>query len=262
MSGLTGTRVLVPRGGAWGARVRDALVARGADAVVAPLIASRPPRDLAARDAAFARLAAGEYDWLFVTSAMTVEQLTTAGVVVPASTRIAVVGAATARAVAAAGWHVAFVPEGVSSGANLIAQWCARHTSAETGRCLVLRSDLAQPVVSDELELQGYPVDVGIAYRTVGIDLEPAVAGDLRTGRIDAVLLTSLSVGRELKRQVALPARVVVASIGPGTTRDAERIGIPVSLTSPVQTVDALIAELDAHLAARRVRPHDLGGPS
>ncbi|WP_347346831.1 uroporphyrinogen-III synthase [Microbacterium sp.] len=262
MSGLTGARVLIPRGGAWGARVRDALVARGADAVVAPLIVSLPPRDLAARDAAFARLAAGEYAWLFVTSAATVEQLTNAGVDVPESTRIAVVGAATARAVAAAGWPIAFMPEGVSSGANLVAQWCVRHTPGRTGRCLVLRSDLAQPVVSDELELQGHAVDVGIAYRTVGVDLDPAVADDLGAGRIDAVLLTSLSVGRELKRQVQLPERVVVASIGPGTTRDAARIGIPVSLTSPVQTVDALIAELDAHLAGRDPRPHRNGGPS
>ncbi|MFT4134911.1 uroporphyrinogen-III synthase [Microbacterium sp.] len=259
MSGLTGARVLVPRGGAWGARVSDTLRSRGADPVVAPLIAARPPRDPAARDAVFARLSAGEYDWLFVTSAATIEQLTGAGVAVPSATRIAVVGAATARAVSAAGWTVAFTPDGPSSGENLVAQWCARHDPGATGRCLVLRSDLARAVVSDELELHGFAVDVGIAYRTVGVDLAPEIARDLRSGRIHAVLLTSLSVGRELKRQVELSELVVVASIGPGTTRDAARIGIPVALTAPVQTVDALIDALDAHFATR---PHHDGGPA
>jgi uroporphyrinogen-III synthase len=60
------------------------------------------------------------------------------------------------------------------------------------------------------------------------------------------VLLTSLSVGRELRRQVgALPASTLVASIGPGTTRDAERLGFVVGHTARTQSIDALIAELD-----------------
>ena len=64
----------------------------------------------------------------------------------------------------------------------------------------MLRSDLAMAVISDELELQGYEVDVCIAYRTVGVDMTPEIADEVRTGAIDTVLLTSLSVGRELRR--------------------------------------------------------------
>ena len=60
------------------------------------------------------------------------------------------------------------------------------------------------------------------------------------------MLLTSLSVARELRRQVGpLPAQVRVASIGPGTTRDAERLGFTVAHTARTQSVDALLAELD-----------------
>ncbi len=244
---LRGARVLVPRAGAWGERVRADLRARGADAVLAPLIGSAPPRNTTARDRAFAALAAGEYAWLFVTSAASIEQLRTHGVEVPATTRIAAVGRATARAVADAGWEVEFVPSGSASASAMITQWCAGRAPESTGRSLVMRSDLAQAVVSDELEVRGFAVDVCIAYRTVGVDLDPDVVEGLRSGRIDLVLLTSLSVGRELRRQVGpLPPSTLVASIGPGTTRDAEALGFSVGHTARTQSIDALIAELDA----------------
>lgn len=243
---LRGARVLIPRGGAWGARVAAEVARRGGEGVVAPLIASAPPRDAEARDVIFAALAAGTYAWLFVTSAASVEQLVAHGIRVPESTRIAVVGPATGRAVASAGWPVGFQPDGESSAVILAAQWCASHDAQAEGRVLILRSDLAGAHLSDELQAHGFTVDVGIAYRTVGIDLDPAVARDLREGAIDIVLLTSLSVARELRRQIGpLPDRVRVASIGPGTTRDAEHIGFTVAHTASTQSVDDLLAELD-----------------
>lgn len=244
---LRGARVLIPRGGTWGERVAAEVARRGGEGVIAPLIASAAPRDEAARDACFAALAAGTYAWLFVTSAASVEQLVAHGVRVPESTRIAVVGPATGRAVTSAGWTVGFQPDGESSAVTLAAQWCASHDAQAEGRVLILRSDLAGAHLSDELQAHGFTVDIGIAYRTVGIDLDPAVVRDLREGAIDIVLLTSLSVARELRRQIGpLPDRVRVASIGPGTTRDAEHIGFTVAHTATTQSVDELLAELDA----------------
>ncbi|KZE91422.1 uroporphyrinogen-III synthase [Microbacterium sp. TNHR37B] len=259
---LDGARVLIPRGGGWGERVRAGLSARGAIGVVAPLIASVPPRDIAARDRDFRALAAGEYEWLFLTSAAAVEQLSRAEVRLPASVRVAVVGAATARAAAAAGYEVSFVPVGHASARALVSQWCAGREPRRTGRSLVVRSDLATSVVSDELEVRGFAVDACIGYRTVGVDLEPEIAVDLREGRIDVVLLTSLSVGRELRRQVGVLApRTLLASIGPGTTRDAERLGFTVAYTARNQSIDALIAELDAQPDALTTTPPDTISP-
>lgn len=259
---LRGARVLIPRGGTWGTRVAAEVARRGAEPIVAPLITSAPPRDEAARDRYFAALAAGEYAWVFVTSAATVEQLVLQGVTIPPTTRIAAVGAATARAVAATGAEVAFVPTGESSAAALAAQWLggqgsARRTPTDTGRTLVIRSDLGAAVLSDELALRGFAVDVCIGYRTLGVDLAPEVLHDLTGGEIDVVLLTSLSVARELRRQAGpLPASVRVASIGPGTTRDAERIGYTVAHTARTQSVDALLAELDAAPTASPRHPY------
>ena len=260
MTTLAGARVLVPRGGAWGERVAGELDRRGAEPVVAPLIQTVPPRDTAARDSTFAALADGRYDWLFVTSAASVEQLgdylAQHGRALPEALNIAVVGQATARAVAELGARVDFVPVGRSSAHAMIVQWCATHAPASTERCLVVRSDLAAAVVSDELELRGFAVDVCIGYRTVGVDLAPAVAADLAAGRFQVVLLTSLSVGRELRRQVGtLPASTLVASIGPGTTRDAERLGFTVGHTARTQSIDALIAELDSSPRLLEVTP-------
>lgn len=245
--GLRDARVLIPRGGAWGSRVADEVARRGGIPLVAPLIASAPPRDESARDRAFTALAAGEYDWLFVTSAASVEQLSAQQITVPATTQIAAVGPATARAVAATGADVAFVPLGESSAAAMAAQWCAARSAQHTGRALIIRSDLATAVLSDELALRGFDVDVCIGYRTIGVDLPADVAEALRDGCVDVVLLTSLSVARELRRQTgALHPHVRVASIGPGTTRDAERLGFTVAHTARTQSVDALLAELDA----------------
>lgn len=249
MTALDGARVLVPRGGAWGEHAAAELAAHGARPVIAPLIRTAPPRDTAARDATFTALADGRYEWLFVTSAASVEQLAAflaaAQRTLPPALRIAAVGQSTARAVGELGARVDFVPLGRSSAQTMIVQWTAAHDAASTGRCLVVRSDLAAAAVSDELELRGFAVDVCIGYRTVGVDLDPAVAADLSVGRFDVVLLTSLSVGRELRRQVGtLPASTLIASIGPGTTRDAERLGFTVGHTARVQSIDALIAEL------------------
>ncbi len=244
---LAGRTVLVPRGGAWGERVARLLADRGAVPVIAPLIETKPPRDLEARDRFFADLAAGTYDWVFITSAAAVEHLRAAGIEIPAATRVAAVGRATARAVVDAGFEVDFIPAGRSSALALTQQWCSAHEPARVGRCLVLRSDLAMAVVSDELEVRGYDVEVCIAYRTVGVDLPDEIVDDLRSGRIDTVLLTSTSVVRELSHQVGvLPPNTVLASLGPGTTRDAERRALTVTLTAPEQSIESLLAELSS----------------
>src|SRR5690606_14339740 len=108
---LDGWRVLVPRGGPWGDGVAASLRAQGAIPVVAPLINFGPTNDQAALDRALEQLAAGEFDWLTVTSATTVDVLFAHRAVVPKSTRIAAVGETTAAALQAVGYEVALVPE-------------------------------------------------------------------------------------------------------------------------------------------------------
>lgn len=252
-SALAGRRILIPRAGAWGERVLAEVQARGGQGVIAPLIATRPPVDTDARDRVLAALAAGEYGWLFITSASTVEQLGELGVSVPAHTNIAAVGRATARALMSAGMHVDFVPAGQSSGLAMIRQWCAQHSPEISGRALVLRGDLAMASVSDELEIQGYPVDVGIIYRTIGVDLDPAVVEQITRGEINTVLLTSASVARELQQQTQPASSTLFIAIGPGTSRAAEKLGLPVHATADAQNVESMLDALEHHLSKEPV---------
>ena len=66
---LAGWRVLVPRGGPWGDQVAANLRSKGAQPIVAPMINFAPTEDSASLEAALTRLAAGEFDWITVTSA-------------------------------------------------------------------------------------------------------------------------------------------------------------------------------------------------
>ena len=176
MSGaLTGRRILVPRAGVWGSRVSALCEARGAAAVIAPIIETRPPNDLAALARFTAALGTGQYSWLFITSAASVDVLREHSVAVPASTAIAAVGEATRRALEDAGYSVAFMPAGASSSQALVEQWKLGHQETTGRDLLVMRSDLAPATVSDELTLAGHSVDVCIAYRTVGIDLSAEI---------------------------------------------------------------------------------------
>lgn len=249
-SGLVGRRVLIPRAGAWGDRVLADVRARGAEGVIAPLIEVRAPVDVVSRDRVFASLAAGVYDWVFVTSASTVEQLLSCGIRVPIRTKIAAVGRATGRALAAAGMQVDFLPEGQTSAGAMIRQWCDVHTPKDAGRGLVLRSDMAMAAVSDELEIQGYQVDVGIAYRTVGVDVGSEVVSMLTSGDIDVVLVTSGSVARELQQQVPrISPNVVLVAIGQGTARAAEKLGLVPRLVSPRQCVESMLDALELFIS-------------
>ena len=103
---LAGWRVLVPRGGKWGDGVAASLRALGAVPVIAPLINFAGAEDPSALANALHELSDGQFDWIVITSATTVDVLTSQGTRVPDSTRIAAVGETTAAALALAGYRV------------------------------------------------------------------------------------------------------------------------------------------------------------
>lgn len=237
---LAGWRVLVPRGGPWGDRVAALLRARGATPVVAPLIDFAPPRDIAELGAALADLESGAFDWLTVTSATTVGVLQGHGTRIPRETRIAAVGEATATALRNAGYEVDLVPDHENSAAGMAEQMIA--LEPEVRRVLVLRSEIAKPLLAKRLTAAGHDVHSVIAYRTVGVPVTEKVQRDVRNGRINAVLVTSGSIAREVRGQFPeMPEATLVAAIGPRTAKDARKAGLEVDIVSRSRTVDALI---------------------
>jgi uroporphyrinogen-III synthase len=237
---LDGWRILVPRGGPWGDGVAASLRAQGAIPVVAPLINFAPTTDQAALDVALEQLAAGEFDWLTVTSATTVDVLFAHRAAVPPSTRIAAVGETTAAALQAVGYEVALVPAQDNSAEGMAEQLIALETDPR--RILALRSEIAKPVLSRLLSEAGHDVHSVVAYRTVGVPVTDRIKRDVENGRINAILITSGSVAEQVREQFPeIPDETLLAAIGPRTARDAQKAGLPVSVVADRQTVDALI---------------------
>lgn len=244
--------MLVPRTGDWGARVGAILASRGALPLLAPLIAYERPEDPARLTEALARLASGDFDWLMVTSATTVDALVAEGAQVPSATKIAAVGLATARALHARGFEVAYTQQGEASAAGLVEGWQVAVGGTGSVRALVLRSDLAPTTVSDGLAAFGHQVHTAVAYSTVSPELDPALVEDLRSGRVHAALITSGSVARALASWAApLPAALVLASIGPRTTAEAAEAGLTVHVTSPARDVESLILALEDYAGSQ-----------
>ncbi|MEV4776267.1 uroporphyrinogen-III synthase [Microbacterium sp. LTA6] len=237
---LDGWRVLVPRGGPWGDGVAASLRAQGAIPVVAPLINFAPTTDQATLDHALAQLAAGEFDWLTITSATTVDVLFAHRAVVPRSTRIAAVGETTAAALQAVGYEVDLVPEDDNSAEGMAAQLIALESAPR--RILTLRSEIAKPVLSRSLIEAGHDVQSVVAYRTVGVPVTERIMRDVENGRINAILITSGSVAAQVREQFPeIPDSTLLAAIGPRTANDARKAGLPISVVADRQTVDALI---------------------
>lgn len=241
---LLGWRVLVPRGGKWGDGVAAQLRNLGAEPVIAPLInfaASDEPERLAVELEA---LQAGQYGWLLVTSATTVDVLVGYGVRPPATTRIAAVGETTAHALHLAGLSVDFVPSDHSA-RGLVREWPG---TAAQGRVLVPQSEIAEPTLVSGLLDRGIDAAFVSAYRTVGVAAPAAVVADVAEGRIRALVVSSGSVARQVAEQFApLPDGTVVVCIGPRTAFDARAAGLTVHRIAEERTTTALVRALAEH---------------
>ena len=253
---LAGRVVLVPR-----LREPDplaeALRTAGAEAVRAALTRT-VAGDAAELASASARLAAGEYDWLVVTSARTVEMLDVGAA--PVSTAVAAVGSATARALAAA---LGRDPDLVAGGsARALLEALAGRGVAPGARVLLPQSALAAPLLAEGLRGLGAHVDRVDAYTTrtaAPADLPPGLVGRWRAGGVDAVVVTAGSTARAAVELLgpAPPGTVVVALGGPSRAAAAAAGLAPAGdiAASPSPNPDDVVAEIIAGIGHR---PHPL----
>ena len=242
---LAGWRVLVPRGGPWGDSVAADLRAHGAQPVIAPMINFAPAADSNTVTRALERLAAGEYDWITATSATTVDVLQSYRAVIPAATRVAAVGETTAAALSAAGYRVDVVPSEENSAKGLLAEWREATGGAEGLRVLTLRSEIAKPTLTNGLTEMGHIVDAVVAYRTVGVPVDEKIVAEVRSGAVNAILVTSGSVAEQVAAQLGpIPESTLIAAIGPQTASDARNYGLEVNLIAAERSADSLIEAL------------------
>lgn len=234
----------------------DRLRAAGATVLAAPVIERAPADDEGALDDAARGIADGRFAWVVVTSVNAVDALVRAaartGSAVAGGARWAAVGPTTRRALEDAGIGVDLVPDDEASGAGLVAAFPPPGTSPGPRRVLLPLGDLAAPTLHDGLEAMGWAPEVVTAYRTVPRDLPGDVAGR----PLDAVVVTSGSVAREIARQ--LGTRTPVVAIGRPSAATARAAGLRVAAVAAQPTDDALAAAVVRALSdPDHARPHE-----
>lgn len=248
MSALAGWRVLVPRLQGRGSLLVTLLAQEGAVAQAVPMIGIHPPLDVASLDSAVIGLSAGEHSWMGFTSVNAVVAVLDRSAhlaltpAVPADTRVAAVGPATAAALRSAGFPVDLVPEHAGSAAVLASIWPTAHSGESV---LLPQSEIAGGVLADGLGAKGFRVETVTAYRTLPQPLPPTVTADLAAGAYEAVLLTSPSTVRSLAAAAVHP-NTVLGAIGRSTATAITSAGLRIAYTAVDPTDVALIAGLAA----------------
>lgn len=192
---------------------------------------------------ALARLETGEFDWITATSATVVDVLAHHNAVIPECTKVAVVGESTAAAFTAAGYTVHRMPStGNNSAQALLEEW-DEINAGNTLKVLTLRSNIARPVLTSGLIARGHDVTPVVAFRIIGVPASARVREDVESGRINAILISSVTVAEQVRAQFPnIPEDTILACVGPQTKNQAEALGLKIQAVAGEQTAESLIS--------------------
>lgn len=251
---LLGKRVLVTRAAAQAGEFAGPLAARGAEAVLAPVIAIEPPDDPLPARRCIDELSA--YAWVVFTSANGVDAFFERLAALDAdaryigNTKVAAIGVKTAQRLAHFGVRPNLVP------AEFISEEIARaliEAASPDDRVLLYRAQEARDILPQMLADAGLAPTVVAAYRTVLIRDRHFHE---KVERADVLAFTSASTVRgyvaqfdDASRAVDAVHGKVVACIGPITADAAREAGLHVDLVSEAFTTDGLVDALEAHFA-------------
>ena len=274
---LAGWRVLVTRTRTQASGLAAALRAEGAEPVLLPAIEIERRADPAAVHASIEALRDGAYGWVVFTSDNAVDAYLDlvreagADARLFAGTRLAAVGAATARGLAARGLAADLVPSGGSDASGEgVAQALAEIGVAEQ-RVLVPRAEGARPELLERLRAAGATVEELTLYLAAPPAEPPAeMLAQVRAGAVEAVTFTSSSTVRNLATlldgELAPLRAAVVACIGTRTAEAAIEAGLPPDVVAASPSVESLVAALLAHAEtlpahAAKLRRYEAGQP-
>ena len=277
---LAGRTALLLRSADRAAATVKVLAARGARTAVCRLIDFELPADTADLDGGLRRLLAGDFDWLVLTSVNTVAALSLRAralglrLRIPAGTRVAVVGEATARAARGLGAGVDFIPAHDHSARGMLAEWEALRGGSPAS-VFMPQADIASSTLRDGFAARGWEARIEIAYRTVPAPADPSRALHPQApaavlphgcrlldpeqlpaalGSLDAVFFPSPStVDRFLDRVPAPAAHLALVAIGDSTAARLRARGLEPTATAAFPTPEGLI---DAWEQSLRGAPH------
>ena len=244
---LFGRRIAVTRTRGQAGALVASLRGLGADAYELPTIRIEPPED----KTPFVEALAGVhgYDWIVFTSPNGAEAFFKAFYTVHedardlGGTRIAAIGNGTASKIREFRFGVDLVPEEAVAESLLAA---FKLEGVENLRMLLPRAAGARDLLAVELEKLGAIVDDVPVYRTVP-EREDVSGGILRFREegADMITFTSGSTASHFAALgLPLPEGLKTASIGPITSAEMRRLGLPVDLESPRHDIPGLVAAI------------------
>ncbi len=254
-------RVLITRSPHQASSLAEALRTLGAEPVMVPAIELAEPTSFAVLDAALSRLEV--FDWVLFTSANAVEVFAQrAGGRLGAVRRVAAIGAATARAVEAAGLRVDLMPaQAVAESFVEALQPFMYQEDGRAARFLLVRAEVAREYLPEALREAGAEVTIAQAYRNVIPEASVEAVRALFRSREswpDVITFTSSSSATNLLAllevaRLKLPVEVLRVSIGPVTSRTLEDAGYPPHAEAEAATIPELAKATMRALAESRL---------
>lgn len=253
---LFGRTIAITRTRQQASELSARLAELGARVIEAPTIELLASESTAEVDEILKR--AGGYDWLIFTSANGVNyarrRLDELGLDARAfgKAKVAAIGDATAEAIRAQlCLRVDMLPRQFV--AEALADAFEEAGEVAGKRFLMLRADIARPVLRDRLVAGGAREvrDAAIYQTVLPASLPEELLVELREGRVDWVTFTSSSTARNmvklLGREAELLKRVKLASIGPVTTATLKELGFEPALEPEQFDLEHLIEAIAGH---------------
>ena len=270
---LTGIRILVTRAVGQAEKLTGKLQVHGAIVEELPLIEIKEPIDFGPLDLCLKKL--HTYDWIIFASANAVRhtlaraealQIPLEGLLLQYGVRVAVVGAATARAAGAFKLKVDFAPRQFVS--DFLVDEFPDYPKLEGKNIFWPRTNIGRDTILEGLSAAGATVDCAVAYSTVTPQFSKEQAkklvGQLRENHFDAITLTSSFAAANLltllqmgladqgasdHREIdSLLSQVKLAAIGPVTAATAKKYLGKIDIEAADHTMAGLTEALLASL--------------
>lgn len=239
---LANRRVMVTRTRAGSSELSEYLRSAGASVEIIPTIEIIPPDSYAPLDNALAKLDA--FDWIVFTSANAVDVFAARRIAAISPRNVAVVGPSTRRAVERLGIPVTLQPS------RYVAEALAESLAPlVVGRqVLLIRAAVARDVLPQALKDAGAIVTIAEAYQTRVPSDSVALLQKMfsSAGQApDVITFTSASTVRNLmdlldRAGLQLPRSILLASIGPVTSRAMVELGLKPDMEADEATIPAL----------------------
>lgn len=240
---LFGVRIAIPRPIPQAYETADLAFEYGAVPLLLPTIAIEPPENRSEIDRAITGI--DEFDWLIFTSRNGVnfffDRFFELGYDARrlGHTKIAVIGSATAAALAEYRLHADLVPE--TFRAEALAAELSEHVREK--KILWCGADRGREILPEELSPVAAEFRKLVLYRNLDVDAWPEDAiSQLKSGAVDWIALSSPSIAEGVARLLPAETRTMlgqalrIASISPVTAEAAQKAGLPVDVVAETYT--------------------------